>query len=114
MPTRKGPRASSHWLPGRGRAASGWSTLGAGRAQDRRHLGVAYGLSVRQRLLALAVGEVDVHAGFDQLPHDLCVRVVPAAEDDRLEKCGPAEPVHVVDVDVGLEQSLDDRRIAAV
>ena len=50
---------------------------------------------------------VDV-ALLDEHPDDLRVGRVAAAEDHRLEKRRPAEPVDVVDVDLGLEQPPDD------
>ena len=67
-----------------------------------------------QRRRSLAVREVDIGARTYEGAHDPCVTVVAAAEDDRLQQSGPAEPVDVVDLDLGLEQALDDPDIAAV
>ena len=69
---------------------------------------------MRERRHALAVREVHVSAGLHQKPDDLGVSCIAAAEDDRLEQRSPAEPVHVIDLDVGLEEPCDDRREPAV
>ncbi len=63
---------------------------------------------------SLAVGEVDVGASVDEQADDLGVTPVAAAEDDRLEERGPAEPVDVVDFDLSREQALDNRDVPPI
>lgn len=63
---------------------------------------------------AIAIRELDVGAGVDQEPDDLLVCWAPVAEDDCLQEGSPAELVHMVDWNVGLEQGVHHPDMAAV
>ena len=63
----------------------------------------------------LAVRKVDIGTVLDQQRHDLLVRRTAVREEDRLEERRPAEPIHVVDVDIGLVQQVPhDLDVAAL
>lgn len=66
-----------------------------------------------KRRYAIAIGELDVGAGVDQEPDDLLVRRPPVAEDDCLQEGSPAMPVHMVNLNVGLEQGAHHPDMAA-
>ena len=83
-------------------------SAGAGGSQDLDHLCVLPVPRMRERRLAVPVGEIDIGARIYEQPDDLRVAWAAVAEDDCLEQCRPAEVVDVVDVDVGLEQLADD------
>lgn len=76
--------------------------------QQPDDLGVAACPGVRERRHAVAIGEVDIRAVLDQQSHDLLVGRAPIGQDDRLEQRGPAKPVDVVHVDVGLREEIAD------
>ena len=61
-----------------------------------------------ERRHAIAVGDVDVGAGFDEEPHDLGMSRAAVAEDHRLQQRGPAEIVDVILVDRRSEQIFTD------
>ena len=88
--------------------------LAAGGVQDRDDLVVARPRGVLARRHAFPVGDVHVRAAVDQRPDRLDVGGPAVAEDDRLEQRRPAEPVDVIDVDLGGDQPPHDLRVAAV
>ena len=53
---------------------------------------------------AVAVGDRAIGARVEEQPHDLDMVRPAVAEDHGLQERGPAEPVDVVDVDLGLRQ----------
>ena len=56
----------------------------------------------------VAVDEVDVGTVLDQQRDDLLMRPTAVGQQDRLQERRPAEPVDVVDVDIGLVQQVPD------
>lgn len=61
-----------------------------------------------ERARAFAVGDVDVGTVGDEKLHDFLMFGTAVAEDDRLQQCGPAEIVDVIDIDLGFEQLTHD------
>ncbi len=71
-------------------------------------------LRVLDRSNAVALrGQLDVRPGVDEPPHDAFVGLATPAQDDRLVQGRPSQLVDVVDLDAGVEQSVDDRRESA-
>ncbi len=93
-------------------ARSGVAPAASSAARDR---GLAAGAGVGQRPDAVLVGDVDVRAVLDEQADDGLVGRPAVGQDDGLEQGRPAEPVDVVDVDVGLRQQVaDDLDVAAL
>lgn len=59
-----------------------------------------------ERSDAVAVGEVDIGAVFDEQGHDGLVRRAAIRQQDRLEQGRPPKPIDVVDVHVRLGQEI--------
>ena len=86
---------------------------GAGGTQDAGDLFMSAALGMPERRRPVPVGQVDIRPGVDEGADRAGVRVPALAKDDRLEQRGPAEPVDVIDLDVGLEQPGDDAGMTA-
>jgi hypothetical protein len=72
-------------------------------------------LGVRDRSDAIGLGgQHHVGPGRDELPHHVDMGGPARSQDDRLVQGGPAQFVHVVDLDAGGQQPLDDRREPAL
>ena len=67
-----------------------------------------------ERRHAVAVGDVDIGAGFGEEPDDLGMSRAAVAEDHRLEQRGPAQVVDVILVDRGSEQDLHRLDVAVM
>ena len=80
---------------------------------SRRHLGMAAGARVLECRHALTVRNVS-RAGVDKQPDDLLMHRTAVPKDHRLQKCGPAEIVDVVDVDCSGKQDAHRFGMAVV